>query len=652
MRIGPCPVQKNRAWSPPPWTVPPFLLPSALFLLLLLAPPAGTLEPTPLPFPEVRLASGRNRCQGRVEILHNGSWGTVCDDDWDLVDANVVCRQLGCGPALPGPAALAFGQGRGPILLDNVDCEGREAALSQCGSHGWGVHNCYHYEDVAVVCNELLPTWVGKVIPSRAPPEHAAEWEREPGRGRDGSLRLAGGGKPCQGRVEILHRGTWGTVCDDDWGLAAAAVACRQLGCGRALAAKTNAFFGYGTGLIALDNVNCEGGEPRLDACPSLGWGIHNCGHHEDAGVVCSENGVSSTTKPPISATQDHRDALTAASTVMDAGDQPSPGTEPPLTAQPGLREKSEWERRESAFDAHCQGRMMGIWALGEGRRSREELTLLEDFCLWGGGRREPGAWGAQLRPGVGTGLRPRRPLLPARAGGGLRLVNGHGSCQGRVEVLHPSGWGTVCDDDWGFLDAQVACRQAGCGPALGATVLGYFGYGTGPVLLDNVDCTGREARLGDCFHLGWGQHNCGHHEDAGVICRGPEEAGDHVGEEGPEATTASILPPRDVGHLRLANGSHRCEGRVELFLQRQWGTVCDDAWDLRAVRVVCRQLGCGSELAARGEAHFGPGAGLILLDNVKCKGDEASLLSCSHIRWDVHNCDHSEDAGALCRLR
>ena len=77
-------------------------------------------------------------------------------------------------------------------------------------------------------------------------------------------MRLVGGAGPCQGRVEILHGGLWGTVCDDDWGLPDAAVVCRQLGCGAALAATTNAFFGYGTGHILLDNVHCEGGEPRL----------------------------------------------------------------------------------------------------------------------------------------------------------------------------------------------------------------------------------------------------------------------------------------------------------------------------------------------------------------------------------------------------
>lgn len=114
-------------------------------------------------------------------------------------------------------------------------------------------------------------------------------------------------------------------------------------------------------------------------------------------------------------------------------------------------------------------------------------------------------------------------------AGGGIRLANGNSSCQGRVEVLYQDIWGTVCDDDWDFTNAQVVCRQVGCGSAIVATIQGFFGNGAGPILLDNVDCAGTENDLADCFNLGWGQHNCGHHEDAGVICRGEKHTQGYV---------------------------------------------------------------------------------------------------------------------------
>ena len=103
--------------------------------------------------PTVRLVGGSSNTEGRVEILYNGEWGTVCDDNWDTDDAVVVCRQLGL--PFTGAAALTkshFGQGSGPILLDEVNCTGRETKLEQCPSHEWHKHDCGHKEDAGVRC--------------------------------------------------------------------------------------------------------------------------------------------------------------------------------------------------------------------------------------------------------------------------------------------------------------------------------------------------------------------------------------------------------------------------------------------------------------------------------------------------------------------
>uniref|UniRef100_A0A3B3ZWZ9 SRCR domain-containing protein n=1 Tax=Periophthalmus magnuspinnatus TaxID=409849 RepID=A0A3B3ZWZ9_9GOBI len=103
---------------------------------------------------EIRLVGpGSSPCSGRVEIYHNRTWGTVCDNGWDMSDAKVVCTQVNCGVALSASQGSTFGQGSGQIWLDDVSCSGSESSLTQCGHGGFGSHNCGHGEDAGVICS-------------------------------------------------------------------------------------------------------------------------------------------------------------------------------------------------------------------------------------------------------------------------------------------------------------------------------------------------------------------------------------------------------------------------------------------------------------------------------------------------------------------
>ncbi|XP_078658658.1 uncharacterized protein LOC144904005 [Branchiostoma floridae x Branchiostoma belcheri] len=110
---------------------------------------------TIIPLGVVRLVGGSSEFEGRVEINRGGVWGTICDGNWGIQEAQVVCREIGHGGALAAFGSAHYGQGNGTIWLNNVDCTGNEDSLSTCPLLSNVTNTCTHANDAGVQCRDL-----------------------------------------------------------------------------------------------------------------------------------------------------------------------------------------------------------------------------------------------------------------------------------------------------------------------------------------------------------------------------------------------------------------------------------------------------------------------------------------------------------------
>ncbi|CAH2299031.1 lysyl oxidase homolog 3 isoform X2 [Pelobates cultripes] len=355
----------------------------------------------------------RKHNEGRVEVFYNQEWGTICDDDFTMENAHILCRHLGFTEATGWTHSAKYGKGVGRIWLDNVICSGSEKSITDCNSRGWGNSDCTHEEDAGVICkDERIPGFIEpntieteqrQVEEIRLRPavsgaknrlpvaegilevKHKDSWEQVCDAGwtvknsrvvcgmlgfpsdkklnknfyklylerqkpafrlhsvqctgsevhlslcpmdfykvnssstcdgspvvvscsmghaisssllsnkkkkvtvqREETIRLKGGSRPGEGRVEILKNGQWGTVCDDRWDLQAASVVCRELGFGSAKEALTGARMGQGMGPIHMNEVRCTGLESSIWDCQYKNITEEDCKHTEDAAVKCN----------------------------------------------------------------------------------------------------------------------------------------------------------------------------------------------------------------------------------------------------------------------------------------------------------------------------------------------------------------------------
>uniref|UniRef100_A0A671DPI1 T-cell differentiation antigen CD6 n=1 Tax=Rhinolophus ferrumequinum TaxID=59479 RepID=A0A671DPI1_RHIFE len=216
-----------------------------------------------------------------------------------------------------------------------------------------------------------------------------------------------------------------------------------------------------------------------------------------------------------------------------------------------------------------------------------------------------------------------------------VRLVNGSSRCSGTVEVRRRQTWEPTCGAFWNSHAAEAVCRALGCGGAVSVPVQPI------PPRLEMPQdwATGNAS----------GAQNGTQALAPIIMCTGDEwqlcEVEEHPCISDQRHVQVTCAENRA---LRLVDGGSPCAGRVEMLEHGEWGSVCDDTWDLEDAHVVCRQLSCGWAVQALPGLHFAPGRGLIHRDQVNCSGAEDHLWDCPGLHGDRY-CGHKEDAGVVC---
>ncbi|XP_076082455.1 neurotrypsin-like [Mytilus galloprovincialis] len=424
-----------------------------------------------------------------------------------------------------------------------------------------------------------------------------------------GDLRINGGSQENKGRLEILYNDTWGTVCDDDFDNIDASVACRQLGYCSGILLRSE-FVTNGNETIWLDDVTCSGNESRLIDCTYTK--SHNCHHGEDVGidcdVICPEIG-------------DLRLVDSTTSMRRDEG-----RLEIYLNRVWGTVCEQEFDDIDAAVACRQLGYRTGvtirsgliypgtgpIWLYGLGCNGSESkltdctksyLTYCSHYfdvgiqCLFNN---------------------------PTKDHGNLRLIGGQNKNEGRLEINLFDEWGTVCHDYFSNFEAVVACKQLGycTGIVLPSK---NVDDGNGTIWLANVDCEGNEEKLVNCSYDSYVTH-CGHQNDVGIRC---------------------FITCPTQGHLRIVESGKEHEGRLEIYMNGVWGTVCRDFFDDIDATVACQQLGFCSGKALH-SYNVVDGTGVILLDDLHCSGIESRLMTCSYDPITT-DCGSYEDIGVSC---
>uniref|UniRef100_A0A8C4NW11 Lysyl oxidase homolog n=1 Tax=Dicentrarchus labrax TaxID=13489 RepID=A0A8C4NW11_DICLA len=457
------------------------------------------LEPSQNERLKVRLAGyPRKHNEGRVELFYKGEWGTICDDDFSISNANVLCRQLGFVSATGWTHSAKYGKGQGKIWLDNVLCNGGEKSIDSCKSRGWGNSDCTHDEDAGVVCkDERIPGFVDSNVIDieevRLRPVVAMAKKRLP---------------ITEGVVEVKHKDGWAQICDLGWTIKNTRVVCGMLGFPHEKKVNKNFYKLYlerQKSYFHVHSVACTGTEVHLAACP-LEFSKRNATSSCEGGMAAV---VSCMPGPQFMQNSGLKKKLKTSSNVrLKGGARLGEGRVEVL-------KDNEWgtvcDDRWSLQSASVVCRELGFGSAKEaltGARMGQgmgPIYMNEVKCLG----QEKSIWNCPFKNITSedcqhmedAAVRCSVPYMGLESL--IRIVGGRSNYEGRVEVQVGSKWGTVCSTGWTTKEAMVVCRQLGLGYSMHAINETWYWDSSNvtEMIMSGVKCTGNEMSLSQCQH-------------------------------------------------------------------------------------------------------------------------------------------------------